>query len=167
LGDGYAVLAAAKLARGVIFMPTFHLTEEVIRQMADSASFQRGNTYYAGGAVQNPVSVGDEIHARCEGSSYQPYEVRVKLGPNGITDYSCTCPRGDFCKHIVAVCLARLHDPQSFRERPPSEQVLAGFSREQLVNLVKRMLDCEPRLFSLLEVAEAANKGAVDEEAWG
>jgi len=70
--------------------------------MADSASFERGERYYDRGAVIKPVSSGDGLRARCEGSSYEPYDVRVKLGSNGITDYSC--PRGDFCKHIVAVC---------------------------------------------------------------
>ena len=147
-------------------MSAFQITEEAVRRMADSASFQRGKAYYAGGAVFNPVAFGDEIHARCRGSSYTSYEVRIKLGSNGISAFSCTCPRGGFCKHIVAVCLARLHDPQSFRELPSAEQILAGFSREQLVGLVKRMLEYEPGLLSLLETADQARQGQLDEKTW-
>lgn len=130
--------------------------------MADPQSFERGRSYYNKGAVFDPVCQGMELRGECRGSRHQPYRVRVMLNKNGVSDAFCTCPRGGFCKHIVALLLAYVHEPESFRAVAPLEDMLSGLSKEDLVALVSEMVDQEPSLMALVELAVSAMKGKVD-----
>lgn len=138
------------------------LTETHIRDMADPRSFERGRNYYLDGAIIDPVRQGMELRGECSGSRYQPYRVRVRFSDKGIVDASCTCPRGGFCKHTVALLLAYVHEPESFRELAPLEEMLARFDKEDLISLIGKMIDREPSLLSLLELSASAARGAVD-----
>ena len=55
------------------------LSEALIRGMASGASFERGKSYYHGGAILDPVRQGLELRTECEGSHYEPYQVSVTL----------------------------------------------------------------------------------------
>ncbi|MBC7336147.1 MAG: SWIM zinc finger family protein, partial [Clostridia bacterium] len=73
---------------------------------------------------------------------------------------SCTCPRGGFCKHIVALLLAYIHEPETFREVPPLEALLAALTREDLEALIANMVQREPSLLALVERAVALPSGS-------
>ncbi|SHJ53014.1 SWIM zinc finger family protein [Desulfofundulus thermosubterraneus] len=145
--------------------------EEEIRELAGEASFQRGWQYFRNGAVLDPAVYGWELRARCAGSRYEPYNVRVVFGEGGIAAASCTCPRGGFCKHIVALLLTCLHQPDSIRSYPPLKEILADLSKEQLVTLVESLVDREPALLSAIQAAAALvpgkriDEGIVNREA--
>src|SRR2546429_447885 len=53
-------------------------------------------------------------------SQRSPYRVEATLCPTGgksartLADTFCSCPRGGFCKHLVALLLIWLHEPESF-----------------------------------------------------
>lgn len=136
------------------------LTEEHVRRLTDEQSFQRGRKYYADGAVRNPVRQGPEIRAECYGSRHEPYRVKAVLGENGVQAASCTCPRGGFCKHIVALLLAYIHEPEAFREVPALEAMLAALTRDDLVALIVNMVRREPSLLALVERAVAMPPGS-------
>ncbi len=63
-------------------LPT--LAEAHICTLASAQSFERGTSYFHGGAILDPVRQGMELRASCEGSAYEPYqvneEVRSSLG---------------------------------------------------------------------------------------
>jgi hypothetical protein len=42
-------------------------------------SFARGRSYYNDGAILNPMRQGLELSAECQGSDYEPYQIRVTL----------------------------------------------------------------------------------------
>ena len=130
------------------------LTEGDIRQLSNEQSFSRGQDYYRGGALFELVCQENELRAYCEGSSYEPYRVSAMLGPQGIERTHCTCPYdwGGICKHRVALLLTWVHEPESFHEVAPLEELLADRSREELVALIKEMLKREPDLVRLLEL---------------
>ncbi len=128
------------------------ITEADVRRYADPQSFQRGTDYYHRGTILNPTCQGNELHAECQGSEHQPYRVSVTLGEHGIADYTCSCPRGGFCKHIVALLLTWIHAPEQFDVLPPLEESLARRSREELIVLVKEMIARQPDLARLLEL---------------
>ncbi|HBY99399.1 MAG TPA: hypothetical protein DEP84_36590 [Chloroflexi bacterium] len=132
--------------------PLPHLTEAIIRRHTDPQSFERGARYYNQGAILNPVRQGNELRAECEGSQYQPYRVSVTLGEQGITDYDCSCPRGGFCKHVVALLLTWVHEPDEFHVMAPVDELLAQHSREELIALVKEIIARQPDLVRLLEL---------------
>ncbi|MCS5696252.1 SWIM zinc finger family protein [Desulfofundulus thermocisternus] len=138
------------------------LTESHIRDMADPQSFERGRNYYNDGAIIDPVRQGMELRGECSGSRYQPYRVRVRFSDKGIVEASCTCPRGGFCKHIVALLLAYVHEPESFRELAPLEEMLARLSKEELISLISEMIEREPSLLVLVELSASAARGHVD-----
>ena len=80
------------------------LTMSDVRQLASAQSFERGEGYYASGAVLEPQQQGSTLSARVRGSEHEPYRVTITLGPGGISHARCNCPydRGGICKHIVA-----------------------------------------------------------------
>lgn len=142
----YSRMAEEKLPR---------LTEAHVRGLASEKSFERGEDYYHDGAVLEPVRQERELRAQCEGSDYEPYQVSATFTKDGIAETSCTCPYdyGGVCKHIVALLLAYVHEPQSFRSIPPLSALLAGHSREELIALIGEMIKREPKLLSLVELS--------------
>jgi uncharacterized Zn finger protein len=130
------------------------ITEADIRHLSSEQSFERGTGYYSHGALFELVRQGNELRAYCEGSSYEPYRVSVRLGARGIESTHCTCPYdwGGICKHRVALLLAWMHEPESFHTIPPLDELLAERSKEDLITLIKEMLKREPDLVRVLEL---------------
>ncbi|HEV2762503.1 MAG TPA: SWIM zinc finger family protein [Pyrinomonadaceae bacterium] len=148
------------------------LTEAHVRGLASEKSFDRGEAYYHDGSVLEPVRQEGELRAQCQGSDYEPYQVSVTLSKSGIAETSCTCPYdyGGICKHIVALLLTYVHEPQSFRPIPPLSTLLAGRSREELIALIGELIKREPELLSLVELSVATEQakrgGQVDVAAY-
>ncbi|MBC7250345.1 MAG: tetratricopeptide repeat protein [Anaerolineae bacterium] len=92
-----------------------HLTEADIRARCTEASFERGWSYYTGGAVRQRTRLDDGIETRVAGTHI--YRVTIREAPGRLVAF-CTCPYdcGSDCKHIVATLLAWLHEPDSFRQ---------------------------------------------------
>ncbi|TEB07964.1 SWIM zinc finger protein [Pelotomaculum schinkii] len=135
------------------------LTEEQIRKLADGSSFRRGIDYYESGNISNPVRQGKELRGECYGSRDQPYRVRVVLKKNGIEDASCSCPRGGFCKHIVALLLQYIHEPDSFEDVASLNTILARLSKEELIALIGELVLRDPSLASVVGLAAGTSKG--------
>ena len=129
------------------------LTETMIREHASADSFQRGRDYYQQGAVQLLVQRGMVLTAEVEGSDPVPYVVRCTFVANGVTSETCTCPYDweGWCKHIVATCLAYLHQPQTVEERPALDTLIASLSREQLQSLLLKLAEHDPALIETIE----------------
>ena len=138
------------------------LTEAHVRELASEKSFDRGEAYYHDGSLLEPVRQERELRAQCQGSDYEPYQVSATLSKSGIAETSCTCPYdyGGICKHIVALLLTYVHEPQSFRPIPPLATLLAGRSREELIALIGEMIKREPELLSLVELSVETEQAA-------
>ncbi|MCL6510835.1 MAG: SWIM zinc finger family protein [Anaerolineae bacterium] len=131
----------------------FTFTEEDIRNLTTGQSFTRGQRYYRDGAVSDLVLRGNRLTAQVTGSSYEPYQVCVNLNQDGkIESASCTClyEWGGFCKHIVAVLLAALHDSQ-IEIRPSLETLLSDLTADQLRRLMLVMAEEHPELVETIE----------------
>jgi uncharacterized Zn finger protein len=132
-----------------------HLTEALVRGLANDKSFERGKSYYRDGAVLQTVRQGMELRGECAGSEYEPYEISVTLAAQGIKDASCTCPYeyGGICKHTVALLLTYVHQPQAFRLIAPVEEMLKHRSKEELLAIISAMAKQDPKLLSLVELS--------------
>ena len=130
------------------------LTEAQVRALATEKSFARGQSYYQDGAIVEPLRQGLELRAECEGSEYEPYQISVTLAAKGIKDTSCTCPYdwGGICKHIVALLLAYVHNPQAFRVIEPLDKLLADKSKDELIAIIQDMLRHKPEMLSMVEL---------------
>jgi len=115
---------------------TPRLTEAAIRELADERSFERGWNYYSDGAIEQPARRGNEISGLCYGSREEPYRVWAVLEEDRVLEAYCTCPRGGFCKHIVALLLTYVYEPEAFYDLDELAAGLARLSKEELVRLI-------------------------------
>jgi uncharacterized Zn finger protein len=138
------------------------ITENEIRARVGERSFERGEDYYADGAIRAPYRQGMTLKARCEGTSGGPYRVEVTFDEGGIASAHCSCPVGDggSCKHVAALLLTWKNRPKDFKEIEETDRALEGRSREELVALIKLMLRREPDLEVLLDAPLPGVRGA-------
>ena len=141
------------------------LTEAMVRGLATSQSFSRGQDYYHSGAVWELERRGNTLLAEVEGSGYDPYQVSVELDAGGVLDADCSCPYdwGGCCKHIVAVLLTYVHKSETITARPPVADLLAGLDREALADLLSGLLEAHPHLADWVEGRVAVAKQAPGE----
>jgi uncharacterized Zn finger protein len=119
------------------------LTPAMIHDLADPEVFARGRSYLREGAVTSLSRSGERITAQVYGSDVEPYRVRVKISPSGIEETHCTCPydSGGACKHVVAVLLACLEQPDALTESSPLEARLSALGAEELRALLLELAD--------------------------
>jgi uncharacterized Zn finger protein len=129
------------------------LTDELIRGRAESQSYTKGHSYYRSGAIFDSVRRENRLEGLCEGSQANPYRIVVTFGKQGIATAYCTCPYdfGGDCKHIVALLLTYLHNPQKFETRLPLQDALQGRSKEELIAIIKAMIERVPDLEILVD----------------
>jgi len=128
------------------------LNENHIAQLTDSKRFERGINYWRDGwRLENLQRDGWTLMGNCWGD-FNPitrdrryYHLTVTLTPEGISGQRCTC--SDFrgrrlCKHLVALLLAWVHEPQRFKvvsekkERRPVKRRVPRQVERQWVMLV-------------------------------
>jgi len=85
------------------------ITEDIIRNLANETSLNKGYRYFHGGAVVKVWIEKDSYKAHVDGSEL--YTVTIS-GDKGAIQTDCTCPYdwGGACKHLVAALLAISHD---------------------------------------------------------
>ncbi len=93
------------------------VSEETISDWVGSRSFQLGRSYFENEAIFDPRRQGSSLKACCQGSMPQPYRLGVAFGAEGIEEANCSCPVGDggHCKHVGALLLTWLDQPDAFR----------------------------------------------------
>jgi uncharacterized Zn finger protein len=149
------------------------LTEGYIRERASEQSYQKGKAYYKSGAIYNAAlqvtPAGITLTAQCEGSSAPFYRLHVELDDGGVRSASCTCPYdwGGDCKHIVALLLMYIYQSDEFVEQESVNELLAGLEKEALIALILRLVERDPDLYDVLELAIPAAKIAAQPTASG
>ena len=141
------------------------LTADDVKAQTDSGSFARGRAYFREGRIHDTVLRDTTIEALCDGSDVLPYRAQTTLPlheDRGETMHTafCSCPRGGFCKHIVALCLAWIDDPKRFVALPPLTDMLGDRSREDLIALIVRMVGRYPDLERLVLLPTPRSDGA-------
>lgn len=148
------------------------ITQANLKKLAGAAAFERGEDYFAEGAVDQLRHGDEKVLARVIGS--KAYQVAL-WAEDGKLGYDCNCPRaadGYFCKHCVAVGLALLdekaHNPDAEKpeHRRDPESIIREFllaqSPEYLTGLLMDQAQRDDALHrSLLLKAERAS-GSID-----
>jgi uncharacterized Zn finger protein len=135
------------------------ITENIIRGRVGERSFARGKRYYEQGTIMSPWLQGNMLKAKCWGSMPQPYHMWAQLGPNGIESGECSCPigSGGHCKHIAALLIAWLYEPDSFQKIEPLEKSLNEREKDELIQLIRQMIARYPDLEELVHIAPVGN----------
>ena len=129
------------------------MNEGAISDWVGSRSFQRGRSYFKGGDIFETRRQGNTLKALCQGSRPQPYRLWVAGSDEGIKEAHCSCPvgGGGHCKHVGALLLTWLHQPDVFRTVEDPDANLERRSKSELIALIKQMLEVQPDLETLLE----------------
>lgn len=130
------------------------ISESAIRRWTDAAYFQRGKDYFERGAIYDKRCQGMKISSKCAGTQAPFYRQEVLFNRKGIESAECSCPvgAGGRCKHVVALLLTWVYDPDSFQETHSIDKLLEKRSKPELILLIKEMLEQEPELDYLLEL---------------
>lgn len=130
------------------------LTEEDIADMSSPQVYDRGEDYFYSGQVLKVVRRESVVHAEVQGSAYEPYQVAIEFDADGhVVDTDCTCPYWDpVCKHVVAVLLTLVNEPDEVVTRPALETLLEDRSPEELRQALIAVAKLHPEIVEDLEV---------------
>jgi len=139
------------------------LTTDDIKAHTAGGSFERGKQYLADGSVQSLKQTDDHtLKAKVQGSDVHPYLVTIQFDADDVTGVQCTCPYhgGTWCKHIVAVLLKVLNsDEMPKAESAAVDDFVADLDRDDLVSLIERLVEHDPRLLDQIERERARLTG--------
>lgn len=154
-------------------MLTDVITRAALKEHAGAAAFERGEEYFAAGAVRRLRVTEDKISADVEGTETYKVTLREK---NDALASRCSCPRaadGYFCKHCVAVGLAWLSEhagenrskAKSGRkaQRDPwhtIRQYLSAQSPQSLIDLLLEAAERDERTYDVLLLKAERTGGA-------
>ncbi len=128
------------------------ITKADVRAYIYGAYFERGVGYYHRGNIFDTVRRGNRLEAHCHGSMPNPYRVVAELGEGGIVWDDCSCPIGGGCKHVAALLLTWVHQPEAFTTKEEVDALLENKSKTELIALVQEMLKRAPELDILLDL---------------
>lgn len=131
------------------------LDDGALRHAAGNTVFERGQTYWRGGAVDTLRADARDARAGVRGS--EPYEVQLRLD-GGLLLGTCSCPHaaaGAFCKHQVAVALAWRAQLEGRRPRRSAE------ARAQVEAVAQRSRQRHERRAALAAFLQAQPAGAL------
>jgi len=139
------------------------LTVADVRDWTNDRYYERGEGYFREDRIRQPRREDRTLRAFCRGSQASPYRIEIELDADGIAAGACSCPIGDggTCKHAVALLLTWVRKPDTFDVVEPLSARLDTLSKEQLITLIRQMVDREPTLESVVDLAvnhPAANR---------
>lgn len=129
------------------------VTEASLRSLAGERYFERGVEYFRRDAVERLHCDENQISSRVIGT--EPYRCRLWIS-KGMLDWECSCPLGDFCKHLVATGLAWIARGGKATVAPEANAIRAYLERcdrQMLVKLLMERADEDDELASALLVA--------------
>lgn len=139
------------------------LTKADIREHTAGGSFERGKQYLADDAVRSLERTGERtLRAKVQGRDVHPYLVSIRFNTDEVTSVRCSCPyhEGSWCKHIVAALLKALSVDEVPRGEPATVADLTDdLDRQELVSLIERLVEHDPRLIDQLERERARRMG--------
>jgi uncharacterized Zn finger protein len=152
------MLAPRSLEHAMSSIP--RITKSDLLQWTDEVYFQRGQKYFEREAIYEQRRQGMTIKSNCSGTQAPFYRQEVLFDRKGIKSAECSCPVGEggHCKHVVALLLTWVNDPDSFQEVESVDVSLDKRSKPELIALIKEMLEQEPDLESLLELPLSADE---------
>ena len=131
------------------------ITESVLKSFSTFASFDRGQELYQSNAVFDTFRSGNLLTGKCEGSNTPFYQLTVQIDEGGIQEALCNCPydSGGYCKHIIALLLSFINEPEIFIETQYFEKTLKKMDKDTLVNLMIELMDEKPDVLTWLKNA--------------
>jgi len=133
------------------------LTIADIRSWTEERFYDRGESYARQDRIEHPRQVevsGDalRIEATCQGSRPEPYRLSAVIRGDSIAESHCSCPAPPRCKHLVALLLTWIDDPDRFLASLSLSDRLHKQPKAVLVDLIQDMIEQHPSLTSLVDL---------------
>jgi uncharacterized Zn finger protein len=135
-----------------------------IQQSFSEITFARGMGYFENEYVEMGVRMGNKLVGTVRGAAPSPYKVTVEILDDEIHS-KCTCPVGRMCKHGVALILQWINNKNLFLDAHEIMASLEEKSKNELLNIIKTMLDEDPFLISKLVSSIEIKENKVNIEA--
>lgn len=129
------------------------LTLSTIKRYATDKSFSRGQSYWKSGAVISLTQRQNVLQGEVEGNNPVPYRITVDFDGGGITSTYCSCPYSfeGWCKHIVAILIACIEQPDAVEQRPSLAQLLDSLNLVQTQGLLQTLVEDNPALIESID----------------
>jgi uncharacterized Zn finger protein/DNA-binding transcriptional MerR regulator len=138
------------------------ISKEDILELFDGEIFSRGEEYFEEGLVES-VELLDNNTLIGVIVGNEKYKVTISLDSQGDIICDCSCPCDFNCKHSAALLLKWLSEKNNFSKKvkfdnkkevlekeEPIQSILSKKSKEELMELVKEMINQNPELKSLI-----------------
>ena len=89
-------------------------------------------------------TVLDHYSSFSGGSERVNFRAYVQFDRGCITTTKCSCGEQNWCRHVLALCLARLDESAPLQLHPPISETLTNLDRDQLQKLVQYFLEKLP-----------------------
>jgi len=122
---------------------TIPFSETSLKSSSTAKSYERGFYLYRSRAVFDTFKRNDTLIGCCQGNSFPFYQIRIRLDKNGVREANCNCLNegSGYCKHVIAVLLTYLHQPELFVEQAHLEDALQQLDKAVLVRLIIQMAE--------------------------
>ena len=127
----------------------FDLSEPQLAQAVEEKTFHRAQPYVR--EFTHRLRSGHTIGGRVAGP-HGVYTVSLRIEGKDLRP-SCSCTTDEtFCKHVVALGLTYLEEPQTFYDLRTLTAELEQFPPHKLVSLIVQMATCYPQILGVLGV---------------
>jgi len=135
--------------------PAYHrtlpLSTEQLEQMCSPRVYRLACRYAQSAHVTDRMRIGAALTARFHGTR-GVYDTRLDVAKRQC-DFECTCPLAgarEPCKHVIALGVTWIHDPDSFHDLDATLARLTKASKAELITLLRHVAGRMPALVPLL-----------------
>ncbi|MDZ7374678.1 MAG: SWIM zinc finger family protein [candidate division KSB1 bacterium] len=146
------------------------LSVEEVRRLDEEVTGGEGFEYYTGGFIRKAAVFLNKISGRVR-EAYGEYLVEVTVDDVRLST-SCTCEaRSGMCKHVIALLYSWVFDQDSFHDVGESLLELRALDKDELIEIIGRMIQYDPRNADFFEENPDAEReldepGYEDIEDW-
>ncbi len=128
------------------------LTAEQLERMCGERVYRAAWRYAKSAHMSDRMRVGASLQAKFHGTR-GIYTTRLNLEGREMT-FQCECPLAgsrDPCKHVIALGLAWIHEPETFHDLDITLARLANTSKAELITLIREVANRVPEVIPLLD----------------
>ncbi len=124
-----------------------------IKANSDANVFERGESLYKNSAVSKTSIQENRLTGKCAGQSTPFYDLTIELDDYGVRKAVCSCPFNfpGYCKHIVALLLKYINEPDKFTIRKSASELVNSINKAELPNLLTKLVQEKPEIYDWIE----------------
>ena len=138
-------------AESASFHRALPLAAEQLEQMCSQRVYRNAWRYAKSAHMSDRMRVGACLSAKFHGTR-GIYSTRLDVSEQQLK-FECECPLAgsrDPCKHVIALGLAWIHEPETFSDLDIALARLQNASKSELITLIRDMANRMPEIIPLL-----------------